>query len=232
MTLTNLPGSYLHTSGSTLLSRGGPRRFRTSTSEVSLVTMNMIDKVTVLVLALALEACTTFYQEYPTDLVKDAEPNIEFKVLKAAPSAYQGRVIQLAGEILQIESAGEGTVIWAQRKRLEEDPEYPGYRPVEIGDDPPDQFFLYFKGHLDSQGQRLGNRFIAVAELIVSSGSKDGKRKDLSASEQLSFRARCLHIWKTGHKKISAFPDRYNQVYAPLRQDTYCVTGSQSVRTY
>jgi hypothetical protein len=181
----------------------------------------------VISLVLALGSCVGSAQEYPTALVRDTDPHVRFSALIAAPSAFQGRVIQLAGEIVRVESVGEEVVIWAKRKLIEAQPEYPGFRP-EFFDvtDLNERFLLVYKGRVDPEGRRIGNKFITVAELLVPADLKSGTNNAVSERERLSFRARCLHVWKTGQKKISFFLDRYTQVFQPLEQDTYCVSGS------
>jgi starvation-inducible outer membrane lipoprotein len=181
----------------------------------------MIAWILGMVVFLGLASCTGSLREYPTAAVKDSDPNIEFRVLRAAPETYKGKLIQLAGEIIAVRSQNPVTVIEAQRKWIMTHPEYPGYRPLEVGGDPADLFILVYPGRIDPGSLMLGNKFITAAELFDSPKAREFKIT--------SFRARCLHVWKTGEKKITFFADRYTQVYAPLEQETFCVKGNQSV---
>lgn len=188
--------------------------------------MQAARSLAVISLALALGSCASS-QEYPTALAKDADPHVRFSALISAPSAFEGRVIQLAGEIVRVESVGEQVVIWAKRKLIEVQPEYPGFRP-EFFDlaDLNERFVLVYPGRIDPDGRRIGNKFVTVAELMDPATSRSQTNNAVLENERLSFRARCLHIWKTAEKKLSFFLDRYTQVYQPLEQETYCRRGS------
>ena len=178
----------------------------------------------VIALGLALSSCAPS-QQYPQTAGRDINPNFEFENLKVALDVYKGTVFQLAGEIVQAKSVSNGTLILAQRKWVREDFNYPGYRPEETGEAPPDQFLLSYPRTIDAQGLMVGNKFIAVAELV---GLEKDNGMGASQSSQLAFRARCMHVWKTGKSRISDFLDQYPQLYAPLEEDTYCAGASQS----
>jgi hypothetical protein len=168
------------------------------------------------VVCLLFLSCASSRRQYPTAAVRPLELNMQFKPLLTAPEAYKGRIIHLAGEIVEIKSSNEegGIVLEAQRLWLAEHPEYPGFRPLELGDDPHDMFVLWYPERLDPEAMRIGNKFVAVTRIVTSPKAKQMKL--------LVFRAHCVHVWKTGEKKIAFFKDRYTQVYAPLEQETYC----------
>lgn len=102
----------------------------------------------------------------------------------------------------------------ARRRRIEPHLAYPWYKPVEGGEPLAEQFLLSYPRPMDAQALRLGNKFIAVAELVGPS------------SDIVSFRARCLHVWKTGQNRIAELSDRFNQLYQALEEDTYCAPGT------
>ena len=167
-------------------------------------------------LALGLVACAVA-PEYPEMLGSDIDPNFDFGAVRAALDQYTGIVFQVAGEVLGIESGSDGIRVLARRRWIRSRPEYPGYEPmpVERRGLPGDQFFLSYQGDMDAQALRLGNKFIAVAELA---GEKD---------DRLVFRCRCWHVWKTGHHRRADLADRYSQLYQAMEEDTYCAPARQ-----
>ena len=164
-------------------------------------------------LLFALGACALAPQ-YPETLGSDIDPNFDFRNLKLALEQYKRSVFQVAGEMVRIESGGEGIRVLANRKWIQWQLKYPWYIPVEAGEPPNDPFVLIYPSRIDAQALVLGNKFIAVAELVGTSG------------DLLEFRARCLHVWKTGHNRISELPDRFIQLYQALEEDTYCAPGN------
>lgn len=177
--------------------------------------LNNIAKAAGLVLVVG--ACAVA-PEYPETLGSDIDLNFDFAAVRAVLDQYTGSVFQVAGEVLRIESGSDGIRVLARRKWIQSHPKYPWYAPMEVGDSPGDQFVLSYPGHMDAQALRLGNKFIAVAELV---GDKD---------DRLVFRARCLHVWKTGQNRIAELADRYNQLYQAMEEDTYCVPTRQDSR--
>lgn len=166
-------------------------------------------------LALILGACVSPPQ-YPETPGSDVDPNFDFKNLRDSLDQYKGSVFQVAGEMVRVESGSEGVRVMANRRWIQPQQSYPYNIPVESGEPPQDQFLVSYPGKLDAQGMRLGNKFVAVVELVGASG------------DLLSFRVRCMHVWKTGQSRISELPDRFVQLYQALEEDTYCASGPQA----
>lgn len=167
-------------------------------------------------LALALGACAPAMQ-YPETLGSDINPNFDFGNVKAALETYRGAVFQVGGEMVRVESRSDGVRILARRMMIQQQLKYPWYAPVELAGTPLDEFFIFYPGRVDGQGLMLGNKFIAAAELV-------GTEK--TDAQPLSFRVRCMHIWKTGQNRIAELPDKFIQLYQALEEDTYCARPS------
>ena len=173
-------------------------------------------------MAFALGACAGT-PEYPIATAKAIEQYVDFRALSSSPQSFRGRMVHLAGEILRVEPGGGAIInIYAQRKRLLVHPEYPGYRPDETVQDPPDRFLLVFHGKIDPDGSRVGNKFVAVAEYLPPSDEGGGESDGKPQADRVNFVGHCLHVWKTGVRKISFFVDRYTQMHQPLEDESYC----------
>jgi hypothetical protein len=156
-------------------------------------------------------------ERFPSDIENTValEPTLKFGVLQTEPE-----VRLLAGSLIGVEPIGSGVLLVTHHLPVVKQIAYPSFRPMETR--PIAQFVLYYPGHIDPQGLRLGNKFIALAEkrdLTVT--ASDGVSRTIPY-----FVGRCLYIWKTGHHEISDLRDRYNQVYAPLEEDTYCTKAT------
>lgn len=179
--------------------------------------MRIVHWVIVGALTWTMAACAPV-QRFPSDIEKRVvmEPTHEFGVLHMEPEVYRGGGTLLAGTIIDVEPISSGVLLVTQRLPVLRQVDYPSYRPMETS--PTDQSILFYPGHIDPQGLKLGNKFIALADPKEFPGVTI---KGVSKSSRY-FVASCLHIWKTGHNEISDFRDRYNQTYARLEEDTYC----------
>lgn len=169
-------------------------------------------------LALVFGACAPAMQyPEPETLGSDINPNFDFGNVKSALETYRGAVFQVGGEMVRVESRSDGVRIFAKRMLIQQQLKYPWYAPVELAGAPIDEFVVFYPGHVDGQGLMLGNKFIAAAELVGT------EKMD---AQPLSFRVRCMHIWKTGQNRIAELPDKFIQLYQALEEDTYCARPS------
>jgi starvation-inducible outer membrane lipoprotein len=140
--------------------------------------------------------------------MKDVDPSVEFGVLKAQPDVYKGRVVQLAGRIVEVEPVKEGTLIVARSLPIVHN--HP-FESITVSESASGRFTVLYPGKINPADVVFGNEFMVVAQ--VQSGKSKGEPYVV---------ARCLHVWKTGPlDEIADFPD-WLDTYQPLEERTYC----------
>jgi starvation-inducible outer membrane lipoprotein len=164
---------------------------------------------------LLLEACGPF-SLFPANVLKDVDTGFDFNAWRASPNANQGRKVQIGGRIIQAEPTAEGVLIVGEQLPIVE---HPVYGPAT----PKKRFGVYeyaflYPGKMEPTALLPGNRFIVVG---TTQKARVVSVEGASKSEPYLI-ADCVHIWKTGEKDISDFPE-VGAGYYPLESDTYCV---------
>lgn len=164
---------------------------------------------------LASVGCTT-PRLFPPEATNNVA-SMEFGVLEAKPDVFKGRIVQLAGRIVGVESSTDGILIRAQELPLEQ---YPAYGPAETNKGTP-EFAIMYRGKLDEKALWYGNKLVVVA---MAQGSHLMDVDGVARTEPYVI-ARCMHVWKTGEYGsygIDDFPHTTDGYY-PLEHETYCV---------
>jgi hypothetical protein len=167
------------------------------------------------ILGLVTGGCST-PQLFPPEATANVASS-EFGVLHAQADVFKGRVVQLAGRIVEVEESPNGFLIRAQELPLQE---HPAYGPEEIGKRTP-EFAINYRGRLDDRALWFGNKLVVLA---VAQGDQNIAVHGTVRTEPLVV-AKCMHVWKTGEYGsygISDFP-HVTDTYYPLEHETYCV---------
>ena len=154
---------------------------------------------------------------FPPEATRDAAP-IQFGVLDAKPDVFKGRVVQLAGRIIGVESSSDGLLIRVQELPMEQ---HPVYGPAEITQ-PTSEFAIMYLGKVDEKALWYGNKLVVVA---VAQGSHPIAVDGIPRTTPYVV-ARCMHVWKTGEYGsygIDDFP-HITDGYYPLEHQTYCAS--------
>lgn len=177
-------------------------------------TMKPILKVFCGLTLIGLAGCST-NSLFPPEVTRDVT-RPEFGVLEAKPDVFKGRVIQLAGRIIETEESANGTMLLVQELPVEK---APIYGPTET-DKPTPSFVLLYPGKVDQKALWFGNKLIAV---VVAQGEKTVAINTIPREKPYVI-ARCMHIWKTGgygSYGVDDFP-YVSAGYYPLEHQTYC----------
>lgn len=147
--------------------------------------------------------------------MKDVDPRVEFGVLKAQPDVYKGRLVQLAGRIVDIEQEPNGTLLVVRNLPIKNNKPMDS---VEESAQPSERFAVLYPGKIDPAGLRFGDEIVVVAQV---QGEKSLRPLAGLYERPPYMVASCMHVWKTGGDNISDFPD-YVDTYYPLEEKTYC----------
>ena len=149
---------------------------------------------------------------FPPDIAKNST-SLEFGALEAKPDIFNGRVVQVAGRIVEVEKADGGTLILAHELPLVK---HPAYGPAETSK-PTSAFAILYPGKVEPNALWSGNKFVVIA---VAQGEQTVVVDGIPRIEPYMV-AQCMHVWKTGDNDISDFP-YVGDSYYPLEQQTYC----------
>lgn len=156
-------------------------------------------------LALSLGAC--YGGMFPSTAVKDVDSSVQFEALQAQPDTYRGRVVQLSGRIIYVETVEYGTVI-----TLRYLPSIFVDQPLAMTENSTQTFKVFYPGTMDSAALDLRDNVVVI-------GTVQGDK----SMRQPYVLARCLHVSKRAGDEITDNPDRSYPV--PVEQ-TYCRQSS------
>jgi len=157
-------------------------------------TMNRLLMYAIVVCSLAIGACAT--SPFPSDVMKDVDPNAGFGVLQAQPDVYKGRAVELAGMIVDM-----------QNLPLRENKPVEALRETKESVQPGGAFTVLYPGTIAKSEFEFGDKVVVVGK----AGGEKQSRPYLVAS--------CIHVWKTGLYPISQYEDLAD---LGLEQRTYC----------
>ena len=166
-------------------------------------------------IAWGLNACAS-QPLFPVAVLKDADPVVDFGVLKAEPDTYKGRVLQLAGRIVGVEDTTDGTLIVVHELPIAE---HPVYGPVETGV-ATGEFAVFFPGKLKPQDAVAGNRLVVIGRI---QGSRSLRVQGVPQTVPYLV-ARCAAIWATGGEEIYTYLVRHGGDNYPQIEQTYCAS--------
>jgi hypothetical protein len=139
-----------------------------------------------------------------------------------AETYLTNHMVQIGGRILSVEKTDEGSVMIVEALPLNDS------KTMVVESAPsPGSFVLLYNQRVYPAALQPGNKLIVVGLFNgPSTVTFTGARKPAP-----TVRARCLHIWNTGHHAISDFPN-LPAGYYPLRHDTYCLNNPLAAVSY
>ena len=150
---------------------------------------------------------------FPSEVMRDVDPNFDFSRWRMLPNQALERKIQLGGSIIHSESKESTVTIVATQLPIVE---HPAYGPKDTGKRN-GEFALTFQGPIESQFLRRGNRVIVVGTTKAPSVVLvDDLPRSLPTVS-----AKCLHIWATEGRDIADFQS-FGAGYETLPNETFC----------
>lgn len=130
---------------------------------------------------------------------EQAAQDISFEKLRADPEAFLGKVVVLGGEIIQTQTAPEGSTIEVLEKSLDR------WDSPKETDRSGGRFILTSKDFLDPLVYRTGRRITVAGEV---QGKKVGKIGELDYSYPV-LKILEIHLWAEARKYPEGYPYPY-----------------------
>jgi starvation-inducible outer membrane lipoprotein len=156
-------------------------------------------------LVLSLGAC--YGGMFPSTVVQDVDSSVQFQALQAQPDTYRGRVVQLSGRIIDIDTVEYGTVI-----SLRHLPSLLLGHRLAMTQYSKQTFTVFYPGTMDSAALDLWDNVVVI-------GTVQGNQ----SMRQPYVLARCLHVSKRGRDEIT---DNSDRLYPVPFEKTYCRQSS------
>jgi starvation-inducible outer membrane lipoprotein len=161
---------------------------------------------------------------FPPEVLEKVDRTVTFEQVVNHPDEYQGRVVELGGQILGSSVKGEEVQVLVRVLPIQTKPVYgPVDRDGERG-----MFIIRYTGKVGEQDLQRGNMVIVIGPVlggvVTSLTGVPVSRPTVSAE--------CFHIWRTQGEPIEDYPYPKNSSrFVPLVQQTYCINRPNSILT-
>ena len=161
---------------------------------------------------------------FPPEVLEKVDRTVTFEQVVNHPDEYQGRVVELGGQILGSMVKGEEVQVLVRVLPIQTKPVYgPVDRDGERG-----MFIIRYTGKVGEQDLQRGNMVIVIGPVlggvVTSLTGVPVSRPTVSAE--------CFHIWRTQGEPIEDYPYPKNSSrFVPLVQQTYCVNRPNTILT-
>jgi starvation-inducible outer membrane lipoprotein len=153
---------------------------------------------------------------FPPEVLEKVDRTVTFEQVVNHPDEYQGRVVELGGQILGSKVAGEEVQLLVRVLPIQTKPVY---GPVDPGGEH-GMFIIRYTGNVGEQDLQRGNMVIVIGSMM--GGVVTGLSGVPVSRPTVS--AECFHIWRTQGEPIQDYPYPKNSSrYVPLVQQTYCI---------
>lgn len=161
---------------------------------------------------------------FPPEVLEKVDRTVTFEQVVNHPDEYQGRVVELGGQILGSMVKGEEVQVLVRVLPIQTKPVYgPVDRDGERG-----MFIIRYTGKVGEQDLQRGNMVIVIGPVlggvVTSLTGVPVSRPTVSAE--------CFHIWRTQGEPIEDYPYPKNSSrFVPLVQQTYCINRPNTILT-
>lgn len=161
---------------------------------------------------------------FPPEVLEKIDRTVTFEQVVNHPDEYQGRVVELGGQILGSMVKGEEVQVLVRVLPIQTKPVYgPVDRDGERG-----MFIIRYTGKVGEQDLQRGNMVIVIGPVlggvVTSLTGVPVSRPTVSAE--------CFHIWRTQGEPIEDYPYPKNSSrFVPLVQQTYCINRPNTILT-
>jgi starvation-inducible outer membrane lipoprotein len=161
---------------------------------------------------------------FPPEVLEKVDRTVTFEQVVNHPDEYQGRVVELGGQILGSMVKGEEVQVLVRVLPIQTKPVYgPVDRDGERG-----MFIIRYTGKVGEQDLQRGNMVIVIGPVlggvVTSLTGVPVSRPTVSAE--------CFHIWRTQGEPIEDYPYPKNSSrFVPLVQQTYCINRTNTILT-
>jgi starvation-inducible outer membrane lipoprotein len=161
---------------------------------------------------------------FPPEVVEKVDRTLRFEQVVDHPAEYQGRVVEIGGEILNSMVEGEEVQLLVRELAIQTKPVY---GPVDRGGER-GMFIIRYTGQVGDQDLQRGNMVIVIGPLL---GAVVTKLTGVAVSRP-TVRAECVHFWRTQGEPIMDYPYPKNaDRFVPLIQQTYCIGRPTTILT-
>ncbi len=161
---------------------------------------------------------------FPPEVLEKVDRTVTFEQVMNHPDEYQGRVVELGGQILGSMVKGEEVQVLVRVLPIQTKPVYgPVDRDGERG-----MFIIRYTGKVGEQDLQRGNMVIVIGPVL---GGVVTSLTGVPVSRP-TVRPECFHIWRTQGEPIEDYPYPKNSSrFVPLVQQTYCVNRPNTILT-
>ena len=161
---------------------------------------------------------------FPPEVLEKVDRTVTFEQVVNHPDEYQGRVVELGGQILGSMVKGEEVQVLVRVLPIQTKPVY---GPVDRGGER-GMFIIRYTGKVGEQDLQRGNMVIVIGPVlggvVTSLTGVPVSRPTVSAE--------CFHIWRTQGEPIEDYPYPKNSSrFVPLVQQTYCINRPNTILT-
>jgi len=161
---------------------------------------------------------------FPPEVQEQVDRTVSFQHVVDLPAAYQGRVVEFGGQILDSLVEGEEVQVLVRELPIQTKPVY---GPVDRGG-PRGLFIIRVTGNVGEQDLQRGNMVVVIGPMmgnvVTTVTGVPVSRPTVSAD--------CFHIWRTQGEPIEEYPYPKNATrYVPLVQQTYCSNRPNTILT-
>jgi starvation-inducible outer membrane lipoprotein len=161
---------------------------------------------------------------FPPEVLDKVDHTVTFKQVVERPAAYQGRVVQFGGQILDSMVEGEEVQLLVRELPIRSKPVY---GPADPGGER-SMFVIRYRGKIGAQDLQRGNMVIVIGPMM------GGVVSNLTGApvSRPTVSAECFHIWRTQGEPIEDYPYPKNATrWVPLIQETYCINRPNTILT-
>ena len=161
---------------------------------------------------------------FPPEVLEKVDRTVTFEQVVNHPDEYQGRVVELGGQILGSSVKGDEVQVLVRVLPIQTKPVYgPVDRDGERG-----MFIIRYTGKVGEQDLQRGNMVVVIGPVlggvVTSLTGVPVSRPTVSAE--------CFHIWRTQGEPIEDYPYPKNSSrFVPLVQQTYCINRPTTILT-
>ena len=158
---------------------------------------------------------------FPPEVIEKVDRSITFKEVVAHPAEYEGRVVELGGEILGSVIDGEEVQLLIRELPIRTTPVYGPFDPGG----PRGMFVIRYTGKVGAQDIQSSNLIVVIGTMIGATLTNltgaPVRRPTVSAE--------CFHVWRTQGNPIDDFPWIMNTRYWRLIEQTYCINRPNTI---
>jgi len=158
-------------------------------------------------------ACASTSKVFPLSAMVGVDRAFDFAGWRMTPNEAINKKVQLGGQIVEAQLAGDSVSIVVSHLPIVD---RPAYGPRDMGQDN-GQFVVLYPGRIGTPFLQPGNRIMIVGRTgPMKTTSVRGFLKSLPTME-----AECVHVWATGGRQIEDFPHMPTG-YMTLDEETAC----------